>query len=451
MSMKVFGLKAQDLRNINIVEVDLRGKNWIEINGKNGAAKTTFIDILFLSMIGTKYLGRGYPAWRIIRKGKDRAIVKAVIGNEERKIEIKRTITRKEIDGKIETGGTLTTTDTAGKSLSQNYLDHLISEFTVDPLSFQRKSAREQIDLLKRLGGIDTTKIEEKYEDVKSKRTNTNRDIKRLEGYMVQMADIKEVELVDMDKLFKERNEIDKFNDDQRMLKAKVEAIDCNITTYAKSIFSIDSQIAALREERKTKSDLLDRAQVDLEDIHKPEQEKNFEAVELQIKNAEKTNHDARLYKNKVEKEKELIEKKEYSAKLTGIMNTCIIEKNKQIQDSKLPFKNIQFDEAVGILIDGIPLSQKSRAEQIKISARIGIEMHPELKILCIKVGSILDSESYEVLKELAEEYDYQILVETVGERPGENCIVMRAGAVISRFEKPKTAMEKVRDMNLNL
>ena len=104
--LRVLGLKIQNLRNIEIVEVDLRNRTFVEIRGRNGSAKTTLIDGIFGAVVGIKHFGKS--AWRVIKQGKDKALMKVVIGNEERQVEIRRSITKKTDDkGIITTGGSL--------------------------------------------------------------------------------------------------------------------------------------------------------------------------------------------------------------------------------------------------------------------------------------------------------------------------------------------------------
>ena len=103
------------------------------------------------------------------------------------------------------------------------------------------------------------------------------------------------------------------------------------------------------------------------------------------------------------------------------------------------------------MIIGDVPFSEKSSGEQLRISTRIGMELNPELRVLFIEDGSLLDEESYATIRELADRHGYQILVENVGESPGDDQIVMRAGAVISKFEHQDTTREKAERMRTEL
>src|SRR4030067_3334903 len=114
---KVMGLKISNLRNIDLVEVDFKGRNFIELTGGNGSGQATMLDALFTAILGTKHFGRGFDGWRVIQKGEQKAMIKATIGNRDRTIEIRRSITKLEGEetGAISTGGSLSIIDSDGE------------------------------------------------------------------------------------------------------------------------------------------------------------------------------------------------------------------------------------------------------------------------------------------------------------------------------------------------
>ena len=57
-----------------------------------------------------------------------------------------------------------------------------------------------------------------------------------------------------------------------------------------------------------------------------------------------------------------------------------------------------------------------SSAEQIVLACRIATVRNPLLKVVYIKDASLLDEDSMKYLQQIAEEYDYQIFAERVGE-----------------------------------
>jgi DNA repair exonuclease SbcCD ATPase subunit len=460
--MKLLGLKVQDLRNVAIVDVEFKDKKFVEITGNNGAAKSTLLDSLWLAIIGGKYFGRGYPAWRAIQDGKDKAIVKAVIGNDERQISIKRSFVKREIEGgETETGGSLVIEDTAGAKLGQEFLETLFSAITVDPVHFARMAPKDQINVVKKLAKIDgkDEALRVYVEALKEERKFVNRNIKSLEAVLAENQ-AEEVEPVEISDLLSKKSKIlsDKNAIEQR--KAQLEQANTSIakdkTRLEESIKADKERLAKLAKEIEDNESRVREAEKTLlenkDELSKVELEsgkiESVEPVDAAIKNAAAINLKADAWKRR----KENLAKYEQEKKLQDSLNVKIgakeDERRSLFANSSFPFKNISFDDDAGLLIDNIPFSQHSQGERIKISARIGMELGPELRVICIRDGSELDDKAMEVLSELADKHGYQVLVERVGEVAGENRIVLRGGAVISQYEKETTASEKASEMD---
>ena len=448
--MKVMALKAQNLRNVEIVEVQFDGKAWVEINGDNGAGKTTLIDTLFLAITGTKHVGRGFPGWRLVKAGADKALLKATIGNAERTIEIKRSIIVGE-DGK--TGGSLVATDQDGNRLGQEFLDGLLNEFTVDPMGFARKSAKDQAEIMRRLAGIDEEAFAARRAAAAEDRRAAGAKVKVLQARVG--AEPPKVERADVGEILKARQKIELENDRKRKRNAEAIALDAAIKMKTVAIGGMDSEIAELeqtladrRRERTNMVADLEHSQALREEHGEPEPMESTAAQDQAIQDAGATNAraDARATweTNRHELDLALAEQ----AVAAGAVVQVETDRGAALAKSKLPFKNLTFDDEVGVMIGGVPFSQKSTAEQLRISSRIAMEFSPDLRVLCIREGDHLDEESYGVLRELADKHGYQVLLERVGEREGEDRVVLRAGRVISEFQPAdKLAAARKTDM----
>ncbi|MCK5613568.1 hypothetical protein KAR91_67485 [Candidatus Pacearchaeota archaeon] len=453
----VAGLKIKDLRNIDIVDVDLQDKKFVEINGDNGAAKSTIIDAFFLAILGKKYLGKGYPAWRVISKDKDKALIRIILRDGERELEIKRSIIKKtDDDGNVSTGGSLVVKDTNGKDLKQGHLDTLINEFTVDPVSFSKEPPKKQIEIVKRLAGIDTTTLEEEKQTTYEERTEVNREIKRLTALVSQEAE--KVELVDLEELTTQLDDIEDRNTEQDTIvennketRKDQEYIDKDVKTIESDIQAIENKLKNAKKALKARKSILSLMNLIVASLKVSKEKESNEAVKLSIKNAQTTNEDAAKYTEWIDNKALLKKENAKAKKLSDKLKDFEADRKRMIMESNLPFDNLDFDNEAGLLIDGIPFSQKSDAEKIRISCRIGMEDKPGLHLICIKDGSLLDDKSYEIILQMAQEHSYQVMVESIGERPGENCIVMRQGCIISKFEKKTTAGQEADRMRNSL
>ena len=102
------------------------------------------------------------------------------------------------------------------------------------------------------------------------------------------------------------------------------------------------------------------------------------------------------------------------------------------------------------VLFDGVPLSQASRAQQIRTSVAIGIAMNPKLKVLLIRDGSLLDEENMQLVVDMAKQHDAQIWIERVGDKDA-SAIIIEDGhvrgveaAAVDSVSKPKKTRKKV-------
>lgn len=439
----VLALKIQNLRNVEIVEVDFRNKKFVEINGENGAAKTTVVDGLFGALIGRKHFG-GKHAWVVIKKGENKALMKALIGSAEREIEVKRSITKiTREDGSIETGGSLVIQDTKGEKLGQEFLDNLVSELTMDPLAFARKNAKEQVEVVKSLAGIDTRKVEAKAVDLFQERTLVNRELKRAQGSAQRLVCVP-ADFTDITAINNERKEVEEFNREQEARQRNLDEKGRDVSDTLADMEEVEKRIKALTAELEEFRENKKAFEAEIKGLPVPEKRRPTEQLDAMIDDAGRQNEKAQKYKEYSEALKEQESKAAESEKLTKKIGALRAECAKMIEESELPFKNAEFSDDLGLLIDDIPFSQKSDAEKLRISARIGMELRPDFRIMFIREGSMLDDESYAVVRDLSQKFGYQILVEHVGERPGEDCIVMRAGSVVSKFEHVESKAERI-------
>ena len=449
---KVYALKISNLKNIvDVIEVNFQGKQFVEINGGNGAGKTAILDALFFAICGKKYFAT--DAWRLISKEKDKAMVLVTLGNKEKTIEIRRSITKKEnAEGNIESGGSLSIRDTEGNPLDTDFLSGMLSVFTANPTAFSKMRPKEQVQIVKDLSGIDTAKFEEARVSLYEERKYVNREVKTIEGYLTKAGKVEKIDAVDIQKLLVQRREIEAYNREQDEINRSIKSTQAEIRQQEAKITQQENTIQDLRKQleeaevtlagqQKKRNETI--AQFDKMPI--PKDQKSLDVIDKALDDAGETNRRAEDWKRYQEATKQHEAKKAKADDLDEKIGQIDQEKADAIKNSKLPFKNLVFDETVGLLIDDIPFSQHSRAEQLRISTRIGMEMSPDLRVLFIEEGSLLDEESYQVIRELAEKHGYQILVERTGEREGVDCIVMRAGKVISAFEERQTVAEQVR------
>lgn len=425
--MKVKNIKITDLRNIEFFEGDLG--DWNVIGGNNGSGKSTVIDAIFGAIRGKTYFGS--DPFRLVKHDKEKAIINLVLEGKEREIIINRTFTQP-TDGKSEGYDTLRIVDTTGAKLGQTELNKFFSSFTIDPLHIARQKPKDQIEIIKEVAGIDTSEIELKAKEVYEKRTIENRELARLKGELSGYAGVEKVEEVSVSDLIAERDQKQKENQEYYDLEIKISGFKNSIEENFKDIAEHNEEMKRLEGIRfQEEKDLKDA-----EELLKNSDKHKLEEITENIEKSEEINEKARKYNKK----EEITKKYQHQEKVFNDLDTDyrkLLDKREElIKNSNLP-DYIDFDKNAGVLVNNIPFSQLNTAEQIKVSIQLGSILTPELKVLHIKDGSLLDKDTLKEIQKISKAHDYQIIMERVGEEKIDT-IIMREGVKVSNDKKAK-------------
>ena len=92
-------------------------------------------------------------------------------------------------------------------------------------------------------------------------------------------------------------------------------------------------------------------------------------------------------------------------------------EKQERIQNAKFPLPNLSLDDS-GVLLDGLPFEQASKAQRVVASVKIGMAMNPKLRLLVCEDGNDLDDATMQALSDTLKDNDFQMLLEYVTRSP---------------------------------
>lgn len=194
----------------------------------------------------------------------------------------------------------------------------------------------------------------------------------------------------------------------------------------AQAVEIVRSEIETLREQLRVKEAVLAtrkkeaetaRQAVDMIPVPGP-----VEEVEERIAQAEEQNRKVRENQQRKAMESQLEAKREQSRQLTESITAIDQAKAEALAGTAFPVPGLGFNE-IGVTFNDLPLEQASGAEQLRISAAIGLAMNPKLRVLLIRDGSLLDEKSLGLLRDLATKNDAQIWLERVG--TGAECTVI--------------------------
>jgi len=76
-------------------------------------------------------------------------------------------------------------------------------------------------------------------------------------------------------------------------------------------------------------------------------------------------------------------------------------EKIEAIKNSKLPVDGLSFDDD-GVLYQDVPFQQASNAERIRVSVAMAMALNPDIRVIRITDGSLLDSDNFKLIEDMA-------------------------------------------------
>lgn len=433
--MKVIGLFSQNIMGIKVAEVRPGDDPMVLISGDNGAGKSSLLDSISYAIGGKKLIPKN-P----IRKGEDEAKILVELD----KFNVTRTFKRKKDADGYDTMLKVTAKDGGIYSKGQQILDELLGELTLDPYEFAGLSAKKQAEILMRMVelGIDLDAWGRTELEIIEYRAGAKREFARLVttvGGMQSYDDVSEgAKERDISQL---TEELQAANDSILLvseLNADLEAQSHMLKVKNQGIVDTKEKIDKLEGELVEKRRYLDTIKETI-----PGVEKSIAILETRI--ADIGEIDTAPIQDNLntaeEFNKKVRGKAAYSIQSQAKSDAAI---NLQAYESKLKAHRSAKDQAIkkahypvdglmfsgeGLLYNGIPLEQASTGEKIHISTLIGMELNPKLKILLIRFGSLLGKKNFNIIRDLAIEYDYQIWCEVVDDT-GEIGFYMEEGEI---------------------
>lgn len=391
--MKIVKLSAENIKRLKAVEITPDG-DMVVIAGKNGAGKSSVIDSIAFALEGGKK-GVLSETPRPIRDGEDHASVKLDLGD----LIVTRTWTRKK-DGEVSTSLVVSNADGATYNSPQSMLDKLIGRLSFDPLGFTQMDDRTQLATLIDLVDLpfDPDELTAQRKTLYDNRTEVGREIKTLEGQLVGIpAEDVSLEPVNVADLT------------QRLATASTAK--ASFDRLMAEVGDLTSRLAAASGALEELGSFDNPADIAEEMAGAEETNRRYEAVQTHHRVAQ-----------------QLKGAKDNSEAITTQITTLDKTKADALAAAEMPVKGLGFDEE-GVTYNGIPFAQCSSAERLRVSMGMAMAANPEIRVIRIIDGSLLDSANMALISEMCSEHDFQAFVEVVDES-GELGIVIEDGAI---------------------
>ena len=394
--MRIVALSIQNVKAIRAIATPLHeGVN--VVGGRNGAGKSSFLDSIMYGLAGNKSLP-GKP----VRTGADKATIDIDLG------ELKA---HKEIlpDGRVK----FTVTGKTGGKTPQALLDSLRSDLTFDPTEFVRLEPAAQVKLLKKLVGLDFTALDEDRATAEQERLMVGRELKTLQGSLQTMPHDERAPkvVVDVQAIMAKLQEARAQNAATEKLKSQYAGLKSQMEDARATLQRAEEAVTAA----KARLDGMVRRRNDMMISIEAAVMADEASLMDELANVQRTNalvaSNAAYHQVKEAAAAKQTEYDELTATIKGIDST----KAGALANAKFPVPTLSFD-ATGVLVAGVPFTQASAAEQLRVSLAMGCALNPTLRVMLIRDGSLLDDSSMQIIADMCEKNDFQCLVERVGE-----------------------------------
>ncbi len=402
--MKIISLKAENIKRLKAVEItpDPDG-NLVIISGKNNQGKTSVLDSIMFALAGTRTL----PS-RPIRDGEDKAEIVLDLGN----IVVTRTFTSNDKSYlKVES------TDGAKFSSPQKLLDNLIGQLSFDPLDFSRMDSKKRRATLLAMADVeinlDANAMARK--EMEDRRRDVGRDLKKLEAQLGGMekpdADTpdSEVSVSDLTTRFRE-----------------AQGVNTNIRNRKSQLDSSIDRIGVLKDELAELEEYVATTSAELADLKSVDED----AIANELQEVDQTNQVIRTARTYRDLAKSIEHKAgEHTMAQAGI--DALDKKRKDALDNaSLPVKGLGVTDTE-VTFEDIPFDQLSSSRQLRVSLGMAMALNPQLRVIRITDGSLLDSDSLAVINEMIKEKDCQVWMEKVSDG-GPLSVLIEDGSLTS-------------------
>lgn len=389
--MHIVELTIENFKRIRALNIEPDDSGAVVISGRNAQGKSSVLDAIWAALGGRE----GNKNVKPIRDGADQARVTLNLGD--------MVVTR------IWRNGTsavkVQSTDGAEYKSPQSLLDTLFGRMSFDPLAFTRLKEREQKEALLDLVelDVDLEELQRLREAAFVERTTVGQERKRLGDVTVdEELPVEEVSASEI------LAAIRAANDQEDEIRQIERAVADGLAEAAR----MKAAMERLRVELESVEVRIAEGHAALEMAPAPVDRQELESrlATLEATNtAIRENNSRRATLNA---SAELDAK--YASLTTEIANLDEVKAD-ALSRATFPVDGLGFD-ADGVTFAGIPFSQASAAEQIRVSMAMAMASNPKLRVIRIMDGSLLDDDGMRIITEAARERDFQVWIERVAD-----------------------------------
>ena len=410
--MRVLNLKVHNILKVSDLDMSMDGHHLVLIGGKNGQGKTSAIRALLMALCGKR--GMDFPDV-VLKEGEDHGWVKVDLSGDEDLGDLQGlTIEmgfRRRRGGKIEESFRLL--DSTGEEAPEprKLLSSLYSLRAFDPLAFEKAKPKEQAELIRRLLGLDFEDQDKEYDQVFAERTQVNRQLKELEARRsaIRVPSNAPKEKVSVGALVKELDAARELNANVDKESNRVDELRAKVDQLNAKHLEAKALVAKLEADIETATDLYGKQCWAAENLAKID----TSAIQAKIESSEELNAAYDLKVSADQLDKQIRETVRKADGMTDALEDIRSKKQTAMEEAKWPVPGMSLDDN-GVLLDGLPFEQASRAQRIRTSVKIEMAAKPKLRLMVSQDGSDCDMDTLNELEAICKENDYQLIMEFV-------------------------------------
>jgi energy-coupling factor transporter ATP-binding protein EcfA2 len=425
-------LFVENVMKVKVAHIKPKG-NVIQITGKNGAGKTSVLRAIAWALTGTSDV----PS-QPIRAGQRVGMVKMDLGD----LVVTRYFTRVDPDKSKEGNTYITKLLVEGKKREmfrspQLVLNALMGQISFDPLAFTRMDDKKQLETLRGLVtfDLDIDALDAKQKEEYDARREAGREVDsrkaRLEAMQAPREGLPAAQ-VDVEGITKRLEGAANHNSvvaahrarKQRLLDEADSLVTLNEAHLAE-IERLKLRIDELKGKIKANLATADICRGDSRSIE-PLEEIDTAAVAAELSQANAINREIAQAEMYLTVEEELRQANEYWERLDKSIKDRSADRVEAIARAKMPIEGLSIGDGE-VLYGGLPFGQASNAEQIRVSMALAMASNPKLRVLRISDGSLLDTDSMQLVTDAAGKHGFQVWIERV-DASGAVGVVMEDG-----------------------
>jgi len=429
--VKISAVVVDNFKRISHVEIAPDADRvLILIGGKNAAGKSSLLDALTAAFGGKNALPTD-----AVRHGAEAAEIRVELDGGA--FVVRRTI---QSNGE----SVLEVRDGEGKVRSpQAMLDKIVAARFLDPLEFlsmsaadQRKTLLSVIDRDGKIAALDVRRVR-----VFDRRTEIGRDAKKAAVELERLPEVTVAETIDIAELRGLEKAIDAQRAEVQTAKHESVAADRELELAERSVQRLELQLADIAEQldqaeshRNAQRGRAEEARATWAGVAATGDDADERRSKLRAELDRAANHNAQVAADR-ERAKHRANVAADAERLAGSVATLTAEIEKIdtekvafLTSTALPVKGLDVDVS-GVKFNGVPFSQASGAEQLRVALALAIAASPNLRDVWVRDGSLLDEESLATLAAEAEAAGVKLWIERVGDRdPG--AIIIEDGRI---------------------